>query len=381
SDDGWFSGALINVTMNRAAALEWLGMPTDQTPAEWWTANRDDYRADWAAWILDQGNNVYDIFCGYDYSYMDMLGGPLMELDGDADEVTLRMGHVTWGYEALLTRWLAASELSVHQAYMEDVSLTLEYTGTAVNASFDAVIQWNMKSVRQNESAPADGAPCAWAWAPTHLDYMEKMGHTSAYTPYASMTYESLNCGDPYYGTEAPYEYTPIQFTLPEYARLIIELPTDPVPGYYAQPVISTAVDDVFKRNDFSAYDPLKYTGEISFGVADLSDAAGYDLYTENKTLFISGPWEPANPHPVDGDLLLSGAPWIEFNVALPTMAASSAVMPSVIPLEEPVPTTTPQTTAATSVTAEIASLAAVISAVMMLIAALVVGARRRYDP
>jgi flagellar basal body-associated protein FliL len=379
-DDGWFSGALINVTMNRAAALEWLGMPTDATPSDWWTANRDEYRTDWSGWILDQGNEVYDIFCGYDYAYTDMIGGALMDLEGDADEVTLRIGHVTWGFEALMTRWLAASELSVHQAYLEDMSLTLEYTGAVVNASFDAVVQWNMKSVRQNGSEPATGAPCAFAWTPTHLDYLEKMGKTSAYTPYASLYYESLNCGDPYYGTDAPYEYTPIQFTLPEYGTLTIELPDDPVPGYYAQPVASDAVDDVFKRNDFSAYEPLKYTGEITLGYCDLSLAASSDWDPDAKTLVIQGPWEPVSPNPLDEDLLLTGAPWIEFNVDPTTMAASaSSGMPAadLVPAE-PVTVGESAASVSASVIGELASMASIISAAVLVIAALAINARRR---
>ncbi|UCE45328.1 MAG: hypothetical protein JSU93_00005, partial [Methanobacteriota archaeon] len=61
NDDGWICGTWINVTMNRAAALEWLGMGTGDDPVTWWAGNGNDYRADWSAWVLDQGNNVYDI--------------------------------------------------------------------------------------------------------------------------------------------------------------------------------------------------------------------------------------------------------------------------------------------------------------------------------
>ncbi len=382
NDDGWLSGAWINLTMNREAALEWLGMPTDADPATWWAANGAGYRASYSAWALNQGNVVYDIYNGYEYTYTDLFGlGPMMMLSGDADEVTLIMGDVTWGYEALLTRWLAASGLSIHQPYMEDFEMTLEYSDSTVNISMDAVCQWSMKAVKQNATAVEWGAPCAYAWFPAHLDYVEGKGShlESAYDDYASLTYQSWNCGDPKYENESSYEYTPVQFTLPSYGRLVVELPMGGVPGYYAEWVPSNAVSDAFKTiPSFAAYDALKYTGEMDLGYCDLSLAAGSQWYAGNKTLIVEGPWEPVNPR--EGGLLYNGAPWLEFNVNPTTMAASSSAVPSfVAPLEEPAATGM-QPASTTSVTAEIVSLASVICAVTMLVAALVAGAGRRHE-
>ncbi|UCE80839.1 MAG: hypothetical protein JSV94_06800, partial [Methanobacteriota archaeon] len=324
NDDGWICGTWINVTMNREAALEWMGIPIAVDPATWWAANGADYRSDLSAWINDQGNNVYDIFNGYDYAYTDLYGtGPVMKLEGDAETVTLRMGHVTWGYEALLTRWLAASGLSAHQPYMEDFEMTLDYANATVNVSMDAVCQWSMKCVKQDAATPGEDAPCAWAWFPTHLDFLTSTQQhpDSAYDDYApfpisDMSYMSWNCGDPQYQTETDYEYTPVQFTLPSYGKLVVELPDGPVQGYHAEPVPSDAVFQAFRYDsDLTDYENLMYTGEMELGDCDFSGAGGYEWDAYNKTLTVLGPWAPEDPHPLDENLIYNGAPWIEFNV------------------------------------------------------------------
>ena len=392
NDDGWILGTWINVTMNRAAALEWLGMPTTGDPATWWSGNGASYRSDWSAWVLEQGNEVYDIFNGYDYAYTDLYGtGPVMKLETDGDLVILRMGHVTWGYEALLTRWLAASGLSAHQPYMEDIDMTLDYVDESVDVSFDAVCQWSMKCVKQDAATPEEDALCAWVWFPTHLDYLTSTQQhpDSAYDDYApfpisDLSYMSWNCGDPQYQTDTDYEYTPVQFTLPYYGKLVVELPDGPVQGYHAEMVPSDAVFQAFKTTGATIedYEALMYDGEMELGYCDFGDARSRVWDSEDKILTVKGPWAPVDPHPLDENLIHYGAPWIEFNVVPSTMASSNAVSPpqGLIPLEEPTPTSGTQVTSATSVTAELLSLATVISAVTILLAALVVGARRRHE-
>ena len=330
NDDGWLFGAWVNVTMNREAALEWLGMPTDADPGAWWSANGADYRSDYSTWILEQGNDVYDIFNAYEYPYTSLYGispyGPIMALEGDVDGVTLRIGDVSWGYEVLLTRWLAASGLSMHQSYMEDFEMTLEYSNATADVVMDAVCHWSMKCVKQNASAVEWGAPCAWAWCPTHADYIQSTAThpDSAYDDYAPLTYQSWNCGDPKYEDETEYEYTPVQFTLPDYGRLVIELPMGEVPGYFAEWVPDEAVSDAFSRSNpsFDAYDDIRYMGEMDLGYCDLSLAAYSEWFSVNKTLIVQGPWAPENPR--EGDLLYHGAPWIEFNVIPPSLGAST---------------------------------------------------------
>jgi hypothetical protein len=311
-DDGYIMVSLTNVTMNREAAEEWLGMGQSETPADWWAANRDTYRSNWQGWMDWQGRDIYDIYCGYEWVYTDLI--TLMDLEEDGDDIVLKIFHTSWGYEALLTRWLLASELSVHQPYMEDITMVVDYREDDCDFYLDAVAQWSLHCVKQNLTAPSDNVPCAWAWEPIGLDYIPSVSiHPSDYDPYEGLTYQSWNCGDPSYSEEVPYEVTPWALSLPAYGKLAVELPHgSDVTGYYGEVVPSDAMASLWD-GDSSAYDAIRYIGEMDLGYCMLGDAV-WDYDEISKVLTVNGPYDFENPR--DGDLLYHGAPWIEFNVA-----------------------------------------------------------------
>ncbi|MDH3366149.1 MAG: hypothetical protein OEM29_09155 [Thermoplasmata archaeon] len=315
-NDGWVTVTLINVTMNREAAEEWLGMGQLETPSDWWTANCDTYRSAWSAWMNWQGNDVYDIWCGYDW-YLDEVV-TMMDLEENSHFVTLKIFFTSWGYEALMTRWLLASQLSVHQPYMEDITMVVDCREDDCDFYLDAVAQWSLHCVKANETSPGDNAMCAWVWEPIGLDYMPSVSsHPSDYDPYVGFTYQSWNCGDPSYSGEIPYEVAPWAFNLPVYGRLVVEFPqgTDVV-GYYGEPLPSYAMVSLW-NGDSSAYDAIRYIGEMDLGYCMLGDAV-WDYDEISKVLTVNGPYDFENPR--DGDLLYHGAPWIEFNVVPPSL-------------------------------------------------------------
>jgi flagellar basal body-associated protein FliL len=384
--DGYFMATIYNITMNREAAEEWMGMPQGATPATWWAANEAVYVPWWQAWIDYEANDRLDIFCGYEWPYNDWA--TMMRLTGDADEVELQIAHMSAGFDTLTTRWLLESEISVHQTYMEDFQLIVDFSEDSSDLTMDAVCQWNMHAVKANASAPGDNAPCAWVWEPIGMDYIISSGsHDSQYDDYAPLAYQSWNCGDPAYSLETrTYEYTPWAFSLPEYGQLIIELPTGTdIIGYYAEPVPATAISDAWDQDAYwdepvvsAVYDGLRYYGEMDLGYAMLGDAV-WDYDDVGKVLTVNGPYVFENPNPDEAGLLYHGAPWIEFDVTPVTQAVSaSSVMPSVgLEASSPVPEASNPATV-TSATTELVSLASMISAVMLTITALAVGARRR---
>jgi parallel beta-helix repeat protein len=319
-DDGWYVYTVYDIAMNREAAEEWLGLAADEDPTAWWAANEAMFVSIWDGWIIDQGNEVYDIYSGYDFAYY-VLAPTLMRLSGDSNRVVLEVAHVSWGYEALMTRWLSSTEISVHQTYMEDFKMFLDLREDDFDMTMDAVCQWSLHCVKQDAAVPGDNALCAWVWEPLGLDYVPSVsGHPSTYDPYdpviGEVTYRSWNCGDPNYDSEVGYEVTPWALTLPSYASLVFVLPqgVDTI-GYYAEPVPEDALKAVWNEGDYSVYDNLRYYGEMEPGYLGLSGCSDWSYDPSLKMLTINGPWEFTNPHPDNSSLLYHGAPWIEFNV------------------------------------------------------------------
>ncbi|MGB2582082.1 MAG: hypothetical protein WBD03_06400 [Thermoplasmata archaeon] len=382
--DGWIMGTYYEVTLNREAALEWLGMPVVDDPVTWWGtgSNADDYLADWKAWIDDEGNDRLDIFNGYDYTYIDM--GTLMMLSGDASTVTLEIAHMTWGYEALMARWLVETGISPLEVYYEDFEMTVDYREDEADVAMDTVCQWSLHCSKSNQTDVGD-TQCSWVWEPYALDYIisSTQHPDSDYDAYSSLDYYSQNCGDPMYGThDAVYEATPTVLNLPSYATLVVELPDYDVVGYKAQAMDVDSLKHVWLDSDYSDYDEIKYTGDMVFGWSELNGLADYTWNSADKILTLNGPWTFDNPHPTEPGLLLHGAPWLEFDVVDATKLASSSaccpgevVSPGLVASEE-------QVSASVTVSAagEIVTMVGVMAAVLLLVATLVMGAGRRRD-
>jgi hypothetical protein len=323
--DGYWTAALYDVTMNRAAAEEWMNLPAGTSPTDWWTSNEASYVSDWRAWLDVEGNDRLDIYNAYEFTYLDF--GTMMRLTGDDTTVNLRIAHISYGYEVLMTRWLLETGISPHQALFEDFNMTVDYSDGNSDLVMDTVCQWSLRSVKANASTATTGAPGAWAWEATGVDYVPaSISHPdSQFTPYYYLTYQSWNAGDPAYSTERSYEGTPWALALPEYAQLVVELPqgTDIV-GYLGQVVDKTAIKNVW-GGDTSDYDAIRYFGEMEFGTSILNALPSEQIIYDNpgKTLTLLGPYVFDNPR--GEGLLYHGAPWLEFNVTEVTAKASSA--------------------------------------------------------
>lgn len=306
-NDGYMMATYYSVTMNRQAAEEWLAMPQDADPASWWSTNKASYIADWDVWIEDQGNNVFDIYCGYEWPFVPE--GTMMRLDVVGDDVVLEIGHFSQGYEALMTRWLRHTGVSMHQPYMEDFTMTATYAAAETALSMDAVAQWSMHCVKQHDAVPETGALSAWVWEPIALDYVAAFGgHPSDYTPYSTETIISWECGDVRYGGEASYVNTPVELNLDVDMKIEVVLPAGDVLGYYAQPVDPGAILRLWS-GDTSDYEALKYYGPMSVGYMDIGGGSS-SWNSVTRTLTVTGPTGFAGTIPLD-----HGYPWLEFNV------------------------------------------------------------------
>ncbi len=315
--DGYYVGVVYSARMDRAAAETWLNMSESADPLLWWSANRDDYLSNWVDWMLYQGNVMYDIFPGYQWPYVDI--GTMMDLRVEGDEIVLDIGHFSWGYEVLMTRWMTAREICTHEPYMEDFQLSAQFEPDHGDITYDAVAQYNLHAVKANLTE----GDAAWVWEPQNIDYVAMTG--SDFNPWDALTYTSWNSGDMYLGQEVPYDFTPTCFNLTSYMRMVVQLPLgDDVIGYRGVPLPFGTIADL-KLGDASAYKSIEVRGRMWLGYYMTGQEPGAPdlrmMYNDlTRTLVMGGPLDFDNFHHATGELYHS-APWIEFNVSNGTVA------------------------------------------------------------
>jgi len=376
--DGYYLGVTVTATMNREAAEEWLGLPrSSSSPLGWWAQNKANYTEMWTHWIDYEGNVRLDIWPGYEWPYVD-LGTKMKMTELPNGDLKLEIGHLSWGYEVLMTRWLNETRLCNHEPYYEDFTMHADLYSQWMDFTYDAVCQYSLRAVKTNASVydpahPDTLLPGAWAWDPLLIDYVPTEDtpggmHKSKYDPWdpsKDVYYVSNNAGDPGFGDPVIYDSGKSYFNLSDYQTFIIQLPTgNDVLGYYAKKMPSNAISEVVAGN-YSAYEAIEYNGTMDLG---FFDTGGVDLATmynpTTKTLTMVGPlsfdvWKWST------GALYTGAPWIEFNVSVPAGGTSLPVG------EEPV-------AAGPSALAELTSLVVVIAATASLVVVLGMCVSRR---
>ncbi|MBN1677578.1 MAG: PKD domain-containing protein [Candidatus Thermoplasmatota archaeon] len=324
--DGYFIGTVYTARMNREAAETWMNMPQVADPLTWWAANGADYMIDWQNWISYQGNYEFDIYPGYEWAYVDIA--TMMDLTVDGDDVILSIGHINWGYEVLITRWMTDRAICNHEPYMEDFQLSAQFEPAYANMTYDAVAQYNLHAVKANLTE----SDAAWVWEPQHIDYISWPG--SEFIPWEYLEYTSWNSGDLYFGEYVDYDFTPTYFNLTSYMTLTIQLPNrDDVIGYRGMGLPFGSIGDL-ELGDDSAYRNIQVNGPMWLGyyMTGLEpDAPNLRPMYDNATgtLFMEGPFDFDNYHHAGGELYHS-APWIEFNVANYTWPGDTNDLPPV---------------------------------------------------
>jgi len=369
-NDGYYLGTTYEIVLNRPAAQVWLDMPQADTPATWWAANKASYMSYWQTWIDDQGNDVFDIWCGFEWPYVDLATMMDMRVDGDGN-VVLSIGHVSWGFEILMCRWLDDANICAHQPYWEDFSMQVEYGTIDSNLTSDAVCQYSLHAVKANGTVDDP----AWVWEPVRIDYTTQMGHPSEYAPYENLKYTSWNSGDALFGQEVKYDTTPGWLDLGEHDALIFQLPMGEKIGYLGKPTTAPKTDygDLIGGDNHGFMD-IREDGTLELGYFQTNPSSPIDLtpmYDDAaKTLTILGPKDFDSVYRLDGTRY-HGAPWIEFNVI--------ASPPKALALSTPAEIVSGEQASATGISssAEVASLTVVAVAAALAVTALGVGIRR----
>jgi hypothetical protein len=373
-DDGWYLGTNITAIMNREAAEEWIGLPQSADPIAWWNDNWEEnkwlYWDAWNLWIDDQANNVYDIYSGYEYPYMnDFLDMNLYDL-GDG-RVMLEIGSVNFGYEVLIMRWFYAMGVCPHQPYTENATMRIDYKSVWSDLMYDGVGLYNLKAVKAHDSTGNDGA---WAWQPLLIDYVPSAisGHPSTFDAWEDLRYMSNNSVDPMFGSPVAYDSGLSNMSLAEGQKFVIRLPTgDDVLcflGEQGEPdVITEAIPPPYGPGIITNYTKRMYNGSMSLGYYSAGGADIGSMYDAvNKTITMVGPLVFDNVRDVNGTLLW-GAPYIEFNVS---MGAGGKSVPA--------PAETTLTSGSSSVAVSTQMLALAVLSVLVMVAVVMSEARAR---
>ncbi len=397
--DGWYLGVEYNVTMNRETAQQWMRLPVtlpETDIAAWWATNASSYKKNWRVWMMDQLNNVSDIYNAYEFP--GTVTGPYANLEVLANgDVHLDLAMVNWGYEILTLKWMTERGICPHQPYIEDVTMVLQETNRKTNLTFDGACLYAMKAQGANQSAGHAGM--AWAWEALRIDYVASSPNHpySDYDRFVGLVYESWNAGDMWFGmvdAQDAYETTPGWFNLTMTQDLTFQLPMHDVIGYIGRAVSQADLENITYggypygpgslfdgRSDYSGYDLLVRYGQMSLGYyitnlvpgatsseQPLDLASMYNATT--KTLTIHGPHNFDNSGRGFGNAMYHGAPWIEFNVT-PTGGMSMTT-------STPAPAVNTPASSEPTLTVEMVSMIAAVLASLAALVVIAVDQRRR---
>ncbi len=309
--DGWVIGLNGTTLLDGAAAKTVLGISdADLDDFDvWWNANEVGVEYDYIDWMIYEANERLDIFPMYDYPFMPMS----FNLDAWSynGSVVLEYDIVTWGMEALMTRWL-------HDAFMptewlfEDFSLHAEITPDMADIEIDtavmgAVFAWKDIATEQP----------SWAWRGMLQDYVpSSAAHPgSDFDAYVDLEYLDMYAGNTWYGEMMSYDYTPGAFNLADGEEMWFEWPDGPqtfiVDGQFRD--FTTADFSIQSPYSEPAYSDLPECVSVDPLLNTISFEGPVDVYSwsVNQTAhdYLESEWDRLGVLPY-------GMPWIEFKAA-----------------------------------------------------------------
>jgi hypothetical protein len=226
--------------MDKQAAMAVLGVTSAGFDdfATWWSANERDVEDAYSAWLLNEGNRRLDIYNMYEY--------PLTPLTFDltaqkvADKVVLSYDIISWGMEAMMTRWLHEAFMPTEH-YFENFNMHASIGPETTNVNISTAVAYGIYAYETTivPVGKIHGDPC-WVWRTNHQDYVKpSIGHPkSDFAPYVynpvpgtpghNFTYANTAPGSLWYGQDMPYDYAPMAHNLSANETLVIEFPTGP---------------------------------------------------------------------------------------------------------------------------------------------------------
>jgi hypothetical protein len=240
------------------------------------------------------------------------------------DYVTLSFDSITWGIEALMSRWLRYSFVDTEWWYDD-----FHMNATIRDANADLKIETVVANAVFAYESVDDGEPC-WVWQGMLGDYLPSdpshpllpTDHKSDFDPYVDDGYILLSPGSSYYDMFMSYDYTPGAQNLSVNERLKFEWPSG-VQLFKVHEAPGMAADEYAYMNVFYS-EPYVFEIPGQIVLNELKRTITYygpiDFWTWSRDQslhdLLEAEWDRLG-------ILPYGMPWIEFAMA-PSLVAEA---------------------------------------------------------
>ncbi len=212
-NDGWVTSLNGTVTMDEQAAKGVLNLSDAGFDdfGTWWAANQISVTENYTDWLsYEAGPYRLDIYPMFDATFMPIWSA--LDAERIGDEIVLSYDFLSWGMEALMTRWLREAFMPT-EWYFEDFGMHAVIGPELTDINIDTAVQYAVYAFM----SPETGKPC-WAWEAMLQDHLPSdpiaMHPRSDFDPYFSLMYLDRYPGSGTYGQWVPYDYTPGTFDL-----------------------------------------------------------------------------------------------------------------------------------------------------------------------
>ncbi len=275
-NDGWILRLTGTIDMDMQAAKTVMNLTDDQYYDfdTWWLENGYDFRIDYMSWLeYEAGQERLDIFPMYEYQLTVLW--LKFEAERSSEGIILSCDMLSWGMEALLTRWMHEAFMPT-EWYFEDTNLSVVIGPDRSDLDMDTAVAYALMA----SATRLELEPC-WVWQGLLQDTVpSNLAHPySSFDNYEDLSHVRYSPGSADYGQMVPYETVPGSFNLSEGETLIIDIPegdqlferhiapgeienyTGPMVCAYAEPMWS----DLSEMDVDGSQNRVTFTGPIDF--------------------------------------------------------------------------------------------------------------------
>jgi hypothetical protein len=341
--DGWVISLNGTTTMDKQAAMAVLDVTSEGFDdfATWWAAHKGDVEQAYSIWLMNEGCKRLDIYNMCEYSLTPLTFD--LSAQKVADKIVLSYDIVSWGMEAMMTRWLHEA-FTPTEHYFENFSMHAKIGPEMADINITTAVQYGIYACETTvvPEGKTHGDPC-WTFVLHPQDRIKpSIGHPkSDFAPYVydpnpgtpgnRFTYDNTAPGSLWYGKKMPYDYAPGPHNLSGNETLRIEFPTGAQlfkeQAYYPNgtPILDKEINqrilNTTANMTFNYAEPMMSDNpELSPGSVSVDNVGGVltftgpsDMWTwskdQTKHSFLADEWDRLGIIPY-------GIPYVEFSVS-----------------------------------------------------------------